>query len=69
MNIEEIKEKLPSVKVKIGGKVWEGRISGRKEKFATVIVPLGTYPATFGPYQYAWETIKRHLDTGKPLTV
>jgi hypothetical protein len=53
--IEEVKEKLPSVRVIIGTKVAKGRVVGRKNKFATVHTRLGSY-------EFSWLAITRAIN-------
>ena len=60
--IESVKQDLPAVKIRINGKIVEGSVKGRKNRFATV---------RYENYQwdFAWETIVRALNNDTPLRV
>ncbi len=68
--VKRVKEELPTVKIKIGGVVSDGRVSGRLNKFATVSVtndkPRSGVPL-FYDAQFAWETIANCLNSGNTL--
>lgn len=62
--IKEAKENLPDVKVKIGESVFDAKLTGRLNKFATVYLKGSTTP-----YEFSWNTIVNSLNTGKPLLI
>lgn len=75
----KVREELPTVQVKIGRKVVQGRVSGRKNQFATVSVTngsmskrfpsFGSHAPIFMDWSFAWDTIAHSLNTGKALIV
>jgi hypothetical protein len=70
MNLQEIKEKLPVVKIKFQNKIYNGIISGRKNDFPSVSFVLDD-PAT-GPiisFNFSWAAIYNAINKNKPLTV
>lgn len=67
MTIEQIKEKLPDVKVKIGDKIHTGHVRGRLMDFAHVWVLGVPTPNSQCSQEYSWETIQRAVETGRPL--
>jgi hypothetical protein len=67
MTIEEIKKELPNVKMRVDGKIIDATLHGRCNPFATV--GYWTGHNSYISYEYAWATIQRHLNIGKPLTV
>ena len=58
---ESVKEKLPDVPVKFNGKVYIGRVLGRKNRFATVSIDDGR------EWEWNWETIATALNNGWEL--
>ncbi len=58
--IEEVKEMLPAVKVRVGKRVVKGLVKGRKNKFATVFTPLGSF-------EYSWLAVTRAYNSDKTL--
>lgn len=60
--IERVKEELPDIDIDLNGKIEKARISGRKEKFATVTT--GDHS-----FQYAWSTITNVLNEKRPLRI
>lgn len=64
MNIQEIKERLPNVKVEAAdGRIISARISGRNLQFAKVSAP------TWGNFAFdvSWETIERCINNDRPI--
>jgi hypothetical protein len=62
MSIEEIKNLLPNVQVKMrNGKVIVGTLRGRKLRFAVVRVDEDIV------LEYAWETIQHSINSNTPL--
>ena len=59
-----VKKQLPAVDVIIGHKKVVGKVSGRKNKFATVWVILLDVQT---PIEFSWVTIARALSANKPL--
>lgn len=64
--IEEIKELLPSVKVRVPGGVILGRLSGRLEQFAKVHIDLFGIRASV---VFSWESVKNSLNEDRPLII
>jgi len=62
MNIKEIKEKLPPVQVKYNGKIYTGRIIGRKLDFPTVYIEENQRA-----WSFSWQSIERAINTNKYL--
>jgi hypothetical protein len=62
--IEAIKNQLPPVKVLLNGRVFDGKITGRKNNFPMIYVfgtPIG--------WEFSWEAIQNSLNSGTPLRV
>ena len=66
MTVQEVKDKLPNVKVKLFGRVLTGHVSGRKKKYATVWVKSGGH---IYDHQYSWQTVARAITMKQPLRV
>ena len=65
--IEEIKQNLPDVLVRMDKKMTvTGRVSGRRNAFATVSCEWHGVPVQ---YEYAWETIAHAVNNNTPLRV
>lgn len=73
LTVAQVKEQLPQVPVRINGKgktLW-ARVTGRKNKFATVTVQneetlhRGNVP--WSDNEFAWETVTNAVNTGRPL--
>lgn len=61
--LTNVKFQLPKVKIQVGGKVYEGKLMGRQNRFATVYVrELGG-----ATYEYAWSTVVNTLNSGRTL--
>jgi hypothetical protein len=58
--VELVKEKLPGVSVKVGNKVYKGRVMGRKNKYATVHTKAGSF-------EFTWLSITRAVNNGHSL--
>ena len=67
MTIEQTKDTLPDVRVSVLGTIITSRVSGRKERFATVFIP--TPQGSWLNYQFSWETVARAVNSGKALKV
>ena len=65
MTIEELKDKLPDVRVEFNGTLYLATVHGRKNKFATVAVHVGT--GRYVTAEYSWESIARSVETRRPL--
>ena len=65
--IEEAKEELPIVKVKVGKEIHDGYLAGRQKKFPTVF--YGPISQTVGKDQWSWKAIVHSLNTNTPLQV
>lgn len=63
--IDQVKEKLPDVKVKIAGNVYTGHVKGRKERFPTVYVDA--FPAM--DLKYSWQAITHSLNNETELLI
>jgi len=64
MTTDEVKANLPDIRIKIGKAIYAGRVSGRKNRFATIYVPdLGV------DYEYAWQTIAHSINNDSPLLI
>lgn len=61
--IEKVKDKLPDVKCKFGVKVFDCRISGRENQFATIWAIKAHYLQA----EFAWETIVDCLNNNRIL--
>ena len=68
MTIEEIKETLPVVDVKVGKNIYIGSISGRKNSFATISVIMPDYNNPF-IFNFSWKTVERAINNGTYLTI
>ncbi len=71
--IASVKEHLPNVRLRVAPrKIVSARLSGRLNQFATVSLtndkPRAGVPI-FADWHFAWETIVRSLNTGKPLAL
>jgi len=66
VTIEDVRRDLPEVDVRIGKRKMRGRVYGRKNPFATVVVetPYGTIGAEF-----AWGVIADCMSNGRALIV
>ena len=62
LTVAQVKEKLPSVRVNVNGKIVPGRVVGRKNKFATVHTRLGSW-------DFSWLTVTRAHNSKSVLTV
>lgn len=76
--IERVKQDLPRVKVQIGRKVYLGRVSGRKNPFATVSVSyienetrvnVHLRGVAWQDWQFSWEQVARAVKNNTPLLV
>ena len=66
MTLEQLKNTLPDVKVKIGKKTIPALLTGRKNRFASAKwFQDGTYLTT----QVAWETVQHCVNNDLPITV
>lgn len=64
MNIQEIKEKLPDVKIKtVDGRIITAKVYGRNLPFAKVSSPTW---GNFG-FDVSWETIERCINNDRPI--
>ena len=61
--VARVKEELPDVQVMHHGKVVTMQVRGRKLGFAFV----STFMDTSVSLEYAWSTVARSLNTGRPL--
>jgi hypothetical protein len=64
MTIDEIKEKLPDVKVKVFGEVYNGMLSGREKQF-----PLVYVFELRQSYAFSWHAIYRAVNNNTALIV
>lgn len=64
---EKVRETLPYVSVRINGRNVIGRVSGRKNRFASVSLGYSTALQQFVDRTYSWEAVARSLNTGEPL--
>jgi hypothetical protein len=59
----KVREELPDVQVKVGKVIYNARVRGRKNQFATIF---------WGPSysaEFAWQTIANCLNNNRPLQV
>lgn len=64
---ERVKDELPDVKVKLkSGKTVTGKVSGRKNQFANVVVKTGDGDIT---EEFAWTTLARALNNNTSVTI
>lgn len=63
---EDARERLPNVKVIVGGEVIECRTYGRRNPFCTV--ECWDRPE-LGSWEFSWQAIAQHVATGNPLRV
>lgn len=62
LTIETVKSELPKVQVKtMSGKIVEGSVTGRRNKFATV------YISSEVSHEFSWQTIANALNNNRPL--
>lgn len=66
LTVEQVKELLPDVRVHILGMTVTARVSGRKERFAAVFVPM---QGSWLNFQFSWETVTRAVNGGRVLQV
>jgi hypothetical protein len=74
MTVEEVKAELPNVLGTWQGKKWTCRVSGRKNKFATVSPwtrpEHGRLKTIIGPcFEVAWETVAYCVNHVVPITL
>lgn len=63
-----VKEYLPDVSVQYQNEIFVGKLSGRKNKFATVtIAPNGDYGYGYVTAEVSWDAVVRMINTGVPL--
>ncbi len=68
--VKRVKEELPSVQVKLpGGKILNGRLSGRKNPAATVCVGYSGTLGEWVDFHASWTTLVHCLNTNSPLEV
>lgn len=73
--IDSVKKELPIVPVILGKHEFLGKISGRKNQFATVTInyPVGErlYPNSppWIHYHFSWQTIVDVLNNGRKLKI
>jgi len=69
MTIEEIKDFLPKVKVRLNGKTFEATTSGRENGFCAVTVfkPFPGIP--FQSWEFSWEAIARSINEKTSLSI
>jgi len=53
--VDEVKEKLPNVRVNVSGKITVGRVMGRKNRYATVHTSKGSF-------EYSWIAVTRAVN-------
>jgi len=70
--VQDVKDALPNVLLRVGKRTVDARTSGRLNAFATVSVtndkPRSGVPL-FMDYQFSWEAIVRSLNENRPLEV
>lgn len=74
MTIADVKRELPMVKIRFGGKLYWGKVTGRQMQFACVS-PFALIDnrsnlvkTIMGPcYTYSWDAVTNSINTGKPL--
>lgn len=63
--IETVKAELPKVQVRLmSGKIVEGQVAGRRNKFASVWTK-----DNHDGWEFAWQTIVNALNENRPLRV
>jgi hypothetical protein len=62
--IQQVKDDLPNVKVKVGTKIVEGRIVGRNRPYPIVIFD---HAGVTIDAEWSWQAITRSVLTDKPL--
>jgi len=69
MTIQEVKDTLPDVKIRIGDDVYEGKVSGSQRTYAKVTAWVGDdeqpWPLS---YDFSWKAVTRAANTGSILT-
>lgn len=69
--VDHVKEELPYVRVRLGATIVQGKVSGRRNPFATVSIrntgTLHSESQLWVNIEYSWETIAHSLNTDKPL--
>ena len=66
MTIDEIKERLPDVKVSFNGDVYNGVLSGRERQFPLVTIFHSMRAQSF---EFSWSAIERAINTDTPLKI
>lgn len=65
MTLNQVKRDLPQIRVKHNGKGFWGKLSGRKNSFATVTI-FGEYShalqANYIDFYASWETVTRVIN-------
>jgi hypothetical protein len=64
LTIEQIKEELPDVQIKVFNKIVTGHLAGRKNEFAGVWVEID---GTQLNWTFSWFAIKEALANNRPL--
>lgn len=59
---DRVKDELPDITVTFSGKVYDGVVVGRLNKFASVYAG-----GSIAPVEVAWETIADCLNKGVPI--
>lgn len=59
--VEQVKEKLPDVKINVNGQIFDAKIYGRKRPFAYVTWGIGE------EVEFSWQTICNCLNNGRIL--
>lgn len=73
MTIQQVKDTLPLVNIRLGNSVFKAATSGRKQQFAIVWLPApGVHyykKIKHQHWQYSWEAVCRAVNSGVPLEV
>lgn len=73
LSITEVKQQLPMVKIKWGGKHYWGRVSGRLNQFASVspyqvIDNCKLVKTIIGPrFEFSWHTVTEAINKNREL--
>lgn len=69
MTINEIKEKLPEVKICLEGKTFAGAVLGRNNPYATVTIKNALFGIPYCSFTFSWAAIERAINNKTSLTI
>jgi hypothetical protein len=74
LSIDEVKRELPTVKIRYSGQIWNAKVTGRLNQFASVSPHTRSrgklVEVIMGPiYQFSWESVARAVNSDGVLNV